>query len=60
MHQGFATRQYHPSYLPLLHGRDVVGKILARQLLTMSVGFPDVAHHTATIAAAVWHQDNDR
>src|SRR5690606_7751759 len=31
-----------------------------RQLLLFMVGFPDVAHHAAAVAAAVRHEDKDR
>ena len=35
-------------------------EIVATELLAVGVGLPDVAHHTAAVATAVRHQDDDR
>jgi hypothetical protein len=60
MHQGLAAGQenlLNPQALEIFEERS---ELLHRNRLAVAIGFPDVAHDAAAVAAAVRHQDNDR
>src|SRR5438045_2254692 len=55
MHQCFATRQHHLANFQFSEGRQVPFDLFGSQFLLVVIGFPDIAHHAAAIAAAVGH-----
>ena len=60
MHEGLSAGQNDGLQMQAIERTQVVFEDVLRDLFLLFVGQPDVAHHTATVAPAVWAENEHR